>query len=379
MRVLHVTAGKLYGGIETYLTTLARHRHLSAMVPSFAVCFEGRLSDELRAAGVPVDSLGAVRFSRPWSVWVARRRFRELLRREKPEVVVCHECWPHALFAPVAKRAGVRLAFAAHDTHAGTHWVERWAGWTRPDVVLANSEVTRSTLGALFPGVPAEVAYLPVAPGAVGDRGEARRRARAALGASGDAVVVLMACRMAEWKGHAVLLDAVSRLAGVPGWECWIAGGAQRPEEQAYLAALRRKAAALEGSGRVRFLGQRDDVAELMAAADIHCQPNTGPEPFGVAFVEALYAGLPVVSTAIGGAKEIVDESCGVLVRPGDAAALSEALGRLIGDRDERARLGRGGPARAAALCDPVERLRRLVQILGSAAGCARGGGGWEV
>ncbi len=75
----------------------------------------------------------------------------------------------------------------------------------------------------------------------------------------------------------------------------------------------------------------------LLAAADIHCQPNTGPEPFGITFIEALYAGLPVVTTSIGGALEIVDGSCGMLVEPNDPAALAGALRRLIEDRELRA------------------------------------------
>jgi glycosyltransferase involved in cell wall biosynthesis len=49
----------------------------------------------------------------------------------------------------------------------------------------------------------------------------------------------------------------------------------------------------------------RSDVARLLAAADIHCQPNIGPEPFGITFIEALYAGLPLVTTSIGGAIEM--------------------------------------------------------------------------
>ena len=60
-----------------------------------------------------------------------------------------------------------------------------------------------------------------------------------------------------------------------------------------------------------------------MHAADIHCQPNTAPEPFGLVFVEALYAGLPVVTTALGGALEILTDACGVLVPAGDAPALT--------------------------------------------------------
>jgi glycosyltransferase involved in cell wall biosynthesis len=124
----------------------------------------------------------------------------------------------------------------------------------------------------------------------------------------------------------------------------------------------------------VRFLGQRSDAPELLAAADVHCQPNTGPEPFGVAFVEALYAGLPVVSTALGGALEIVDESCGVLVPPGEVGELRAALRGLIADPAERSRLGRGGPARARALCEPRRALDRICDLLaGTAAGPRNG------
>jgi glycosyltransferase involved in cell wall biosynthesis len=105
-------------------------------------------------------------------------------------------------------------------------------------------------------------------------------------------------------------------------------------------------------------------VPRLLAAADIHCQPNTGPEPFGIAFVEALYAGVPVVTTALGGALEIVSDSCGVLVPPDDPGELAAALAGLIREPHRRCRLGAGGPARAAALCDPAVQLTRFGQHL---------------
>jgi glycosyltransferase involved in cell wall biosynthesis len=73
---------------------------------------------------------------------------------------------------------------------------------------------------------------------------------------------------------------------------------------------------------------------------------------------------LPVMTTAIGGALEIVDGSCGILVAPDDPAALAAALGRLIEDRELCARLGAAGPARAAALCDPRGQLQALVRAL---------------
>src|SRR6266702_4738841 len=78
IRVLHVSSGNLYGGVETILITVARLRHLCpGMEPSFALCYEGRLSGELIAAGVPVFILGSVRISRRWTVWRGRRRLRE--------------------------------------------------------------------------------------------------------------------------------------------------------------------------------------------------------------------------------------------------------------------------------------------------------------
>ena len=99
LRVLHLSAGNLYGGVETMLTTMARLRHLcEGMEPCFGVCFEGRLSQELRDAGVPVHVLGAVRISRPWTVWRARRRLRKLLSEENFDAVVCHMAWPLVVF-----------------------------------------------------------------------------------------------------------------------------------------------------------------------------------------------------------------------------------------------------------------------------------------
>jgi glycosyltransferase involved in cell wall biosynthesis len=363
---LHINAGNLYGGIETLLLTLARQRELCpGVAPRFALFFEGRHSRELRDAGVPVDVLGAVRVSRPWTAWRARRRLRRLLAESPVDVVVTHGCWNHALAAPEARRRKVPVVFWGHMIESGTHWVQRWASWSPPDLVLANSRVTRDSVRAnLFPTAPSEVLYLPVAPPALPDRDAARRQVRRELGTHEDDVVVVTACRLEGWKGHAVLLEALGRLAGRPGWECWVAGGAQRPEEQRYLDGLRGQAARLGIAGRVRFLGHRSDVAALLAAADVHCQPNTCPEPFGIAFIEALYAGLPVVTSAIGAAMEILDDTCGVLVPAGDATQLAGALGSLLESSEKRASLGSRGHSRAAQLCDPASRLPDLRDLL---------------
>jgi glycosyltransferase involved in cell wall biosynthesis len=366
MRVLHVSAGNLHGGVETLLVTLARSRALCPeLEPEFALCFEGRAADEIAAAGTPLHLLGAVRVRRPLGVLRARRILKELIARRRFDAVICHSPWVQAIFGPAVRAAGAPLVFWLHDAAAGRHWVERWAAMAPPDLAICNSRFTAASLCALYPNAPAEVLYCPVAAQPAGAQpGSERAAARAELDTAPDATVVIQVSRMEQWKGHRLHLKALARLAGVPGWICWIVGDAQRPHEGQYFDALHADAGALGVAHRVRFVGRRNDVGRLLASADIYCQPNTGPEPFGIAFIEALYAGLPVATTALGGALEIINESCGILVAPDDPAALAAVLSRLMSGRELRARLGAAGPARAAELCDPGRQLNRLARAL---------------
>ncbi len=360
VRVLHLCAGNLYGGVERIVASCAADRALCpVMQPVFATCFDGRLAGEIDATGASCARLGPVRASRPWTIVRARRALAAVLKTERPDVVICHSAWAFGLAAPVVRRAGAALVLWLHDRVSGTTWPERWARRTRPDLVIANSRFTAASLGALYPALAAEVVYAPVRP----DRSGADRAAlRSSLGADERTPVVIVASRFEPWKGHHALLSALAPVA--EPWQLWIAGAPQRPEEEARERALRDHATALGIGQRVRFLGERRDVAACLRAADIHCQPNTGPEPFGLAFVEALLAGLPVVTTALGGALEIVTTECGVLVPAGDAGGLTAALRKLIGDAGERRRLGEAGPARAQALCDPARQLAALAAAL---------------
>ena len=172
---------------------------------------------------------------------------------------------------------------------------------------------------------------------------------------------------MEEWKGHGTLLQALEMLADDSHWICWFVGGAQRPAEEHYLQSLKEMALRRGIGNRVRFLGQRSDVDNLLAAADLYCQPNQSPEAFGITFIEALYAGLPVVTSAIGGALEIMSKECGMLVPPDDPRRLSEVLCALIGDRRRLASLGAAGPSRAAKLCDPAAQIAKLSECLSDA------------
>ena len=281
-------------------------------------------------------------------------------------MAICHQAWAHAIFGPAVKRARVPLVVWVHMSQT-RHWLERLAWRTQPDCIISNSRFTASSLPKT--GARVETIYPPVekrgtAPFS-GEKGAALLLStRNLFGTSESDVVIIQVSRMEAWKGQAVLLEALGILRDRTGWTLWQVGGAQRPSEARYLEALRESAKRLRIADRVRFLGQRSDVPALLSAADIFCQPNLAPEPFGISFVEAMSAGLPVVTSAAGAALEFIDASCGVLLPAGDAKALAAALERLIQDSAERKRLGRAGVARAAELCDPAQQTRRLAALM---------------
>ncbi len=362
MKVLHVHSGNLFGGVETFLLTLARARRFApGMEMSVALCFDERIAQELRAEGVVPFLLGSVRLRRPDQVMRARQVLRSLVAAHAYDVVVCHQPWPSAIFGPVVKSAGIPLVSWVHMPQTGRHWLERLAGRIEPDCFICNSKFTATVLPKTRTRV--EVVYYPVSQG-ISSRD---RTPRAVLeDVSSTPCVILQVSRMEPWKGQAVLIEALAKLRDAPDWTCWMVGGPQRPAEARYFESLRADAARLGIGDRVTFMGHRSDVPALLAAADLFCQPNLEPEAFGISFVEALVAGLPVVTSAMGGALEIVDETCGVLVDCGDPQALAVELSGLLKDQSRRETLGRGGPARARMLCDPEAQMNRISAVLES-------------
>lgn len=364
VRVLHLNAGNLYGGVETFLTTLARLRHLCpAMEPHFALCYEGRYSRELAAASVPVHLLGSVRISRPWTVWRARRHLSELLARERFDLVVCHMAWSLVVFFGTARAAGAKVALWEHGFQSRQNWLEMMARRMRPDVAIANSHFTAGIVRNHFPSTPIRVIYCPVDLAEAPETNRWRAAVRREQAVDDDTTVILQTSRMEAWKGHLLHLEALARLKAVGKWVCWIAGGPQKSNEEQYFRQLQQVTKQLGIAERVRFLGQRADVPQLLAGADIFCQPNVEPEPFGIVFIEALWAGRPVVTTAMGGAMEVIDASCGFLTEPGNPDSLAQALHSLIESPDLRSRLGRSGPLRARLLCDPASRMKELKEM----------------
>jgi glycosyltransferase involved in cell wall biosynthesis len=122
---------------------------------------------------------------------------------------------------------------------------------------------------------------------------------------------------------------------------------------------LRAEALQIEANGKVKFLGWRDDVAEIMQIFDIFVLPSLN-EGMGRVLVEAMAAGKPVVASRVGGIPDLVkDEKTGLLVPPGDENALANAIMRLANNRTEARRMGTAGKL----FCHPFS-LEAMVEKL---------------
>lgn len=364
MRALYVHSGNLFGGVETLMLTLVQQQRVCpAMEPHFAVCFAGKFTEELAALGAPIYHLGSARVSRPLTIRRARRNLKELLQREHFDLVILHSAWAQAVFGPTIHAARRPLVFWCHEVPEGMPWPERWAGWSAvPELVLCNSNYTAERLPKIYPHLEPRLIYCPVAAPTAEYSAADLRAVRASFQTAEDATVILQISRLERHKGHLAHLEALARLRDLPGWVCWQVGSVQKPEEIQYLEDIKDAAVRLGINDRIRFLGWQPEVQKLLAASDIYCQPNIYPEPFGITFIEALYARKPVVATSLGGPKEIVDDSCGFLIAPNDAVLLADTLRELIANQPLRNQLGAAGPLRAQKLCDPATQMRHLYE-----------------
>ncbi|MEO6715309.1 MAG: glycosyltransferase [Mycobacteriales bacterium] len=165
---------------------------------------------------------------------------------------------------------------------------------------------------------------------------------------SGGVPVVVCVGRLNSWKGQDVLIAAIARLRsrGV-AVRAQLVGSVFRDERQ-FEQRLRDLVEELGVGDVVDFLGERRDALDIVAEADIAVIPSTRPEPFGMSVVEAMALGRPVVASAAGGPAEIISSGIdGLLVPPGDAVALADALQRLIESPEFAREIGAHAVSRA--------------------------------
>ncbi|MFC6598849.1 glycosyltransferase [Kitasatospora paranensis] len=330
-RVLWLAKGLGRGGAEQLLLNCARHADTGRyeIEVAYVLPYKDALVPALEAAGVRVHCLGAA----PGALWPVR--LRGLLAERRYDLVHSHMPIPAvaARLSAFGRRAP-RLVHTEHNVWERYRTATRWANaltYRRNDAVIAVSHAVAATIGRRRPA-PDWVTVVHHGPDLAGapEGPAARAAARAELGLPQDALVVGTVGNLTAKKDQATLLAAFDLLrADHPAAALLLIGAG--PLE----ADLRARA----GEGVV-FAGSRADVPALLPALDVFTL-SSRQEGLPVALMEAMTSGLPSVVTRVGGMPEVLDDDRqGLLVPPGDPAALAAALGRLAGDPALRARLG---------------------------------------
>lgn len=322
----------------------------------------GSLARQLQDQGFPVFVLD----KRPGLSTRCALRLAHLLRRERVDLLHSHQYGPfvYGLLARLFARRPPIL-FTEHGRQYPDHprrkrmlfnrfLLERRdrvvaVGEAVRQALVANEGIARERIAVIYNGIPLNTS--------MGARATADL-VRQEIGVPQDAFVVLHVARLDPLKDHATALRALRRvLVQRPNtWLVLVGEGSER-------APLERLAAAQGLTGNVRFLGLRRDVPRLLGAADMVLLTSVS-EGIPLALLEGMAAGLPVVSTAVGGVPEVVtDGGEGFLTAAGDDEGLARAILSLTADAGLRARLGQEGRGRVrrafaeSSMCAAYDRL----------------------
>jgi len=249
---------------------------------------------------------------------------------------------------PAARLAGARLHVMSRRSLNDYQLRGRWAarlerryhrgmaavvGNSRAVLAQLHEEgVDSSRLHLIYNGVDVEAFA----------RGKERQAMRARLGIGSGEVVLTKVANLIEYKGHADLIEALGRLRDLAAWRLLLVGRDHGRWES--IAAQARRCGVAD---RIDWLGERDDVAEVLAASDVGllCSHQEG---FSNAILEGMAAGLPMVVTDVGGnAEAVIDGVTGRVVPPRDPGAIAAALQPLIADPERRRSMGAAGARRA--------------------------------
>jgi len=374
LRVLQVIDSLSVGGAEQLLVTLARHIdrdrydvHVCSMAPLDP---DSAILRDLREEGTPVATLDGVLWREPRHAV----RLAALVRRHNIDVLHTHlstSTVVGALAGALAHRPVVATLHNVRDVYtrygrlkAALHGqVLRHSVRT---VIACAPQVRAMAMDEL--GLPPRT-VVDVPNGidtddfAGVDPALVAARRRELLGDT-PGPLVLSVGNLLLSKGHAHLVEATGLLApSFPGLRVVIVG---RLEEAA--PALRATIVACGLERHVALLGQRRDVAALLAAADLFVLPSLW-EGLPLALLEAMAAGTPVVATAVGGVPRVVEDSVtGRLVAPGDAAGLATALADLLADPEGAQRMALAGQAHVRAAYGAPAWADRLEEIYDRAA-----------
>lgn len=338
------------------------------------VCAPGPFIEKIEAEGFRVKTVEIERSLDIFSHAQSAKELKALFRREQFDIVHVHNPVAALVGRYAAWRARVPcIAYTAHGFyfHDQMAWPKRsafialeWLGGRVTDVLFTQAEEDAQTarrlrlgkghISAIGNGVDTSIFH---------DRTDrhTRKRIRDALATPDDRIVAMSIGRLVSEKGFPELIEAMRDVDA----ELWIVGERLKSD---HARGIDEALNSLESDpvlkDRVRLLGYRSDIAELLRAADIFVLASHR-EGMPRSIIEAMMCGLPVVSTDIRGSREeVVDGKTGLLVPVNDPVSLAAAVNELVADRRKRSAMGTAGRKRALDLYDEKKVIERQLEAL---------------
>lgn len=336
MRICHVSVSLKTGGLERVLAGLAAHTDRKKFELDFvALREEGRFASEIRKTGARVELLSAP------NRWHLVYRLKSYFRDHRIDIVHTHNTYPHLYGTLAARLARVPIVVnTRHGQRIGHGWKSKMlfrfaARWV--DRIIAVSDdaaalcvnedrIPAPKVTRIWNGIdPADFAF---------------------LGSSGRPLAVCVA-RLAPEKDLATLLRATSiAIQSVPELRLRIIGGGPL---QRQLEALANE---LSLAGRIDFLGECENVPELLGSSGFYVSPSLS-EGISLTILEAMAVGLPVIATSVGGNPEVVDEpETGLLVPAASPEKLALAMVQMCKTKADWTSMGKAGRRRVTQFFD---------------------------
>ena len=359
--IFYYTDSRELGGAELSLLMLIEGLDRDAWEPTLLLDDDpgsAPLAERAQALGVDIRRLPPMPLGLSGGLRAAR--LARWLRAERPAVFHATLSWPLAAKWALAAAVAARVPAVATVQLIPEFKLERSSAWQLRALAAGVDRyvaVSRDVADELvrrfhYPAAKVEVVYNAVRLERF--EGPPPPGLREQLDLGRGLPVVLTCARLDQQKGHDVLLRAAAQLPEVA-----FALAGEGPER----ARLEALAGELGIADRVLFLGYRTDIPQLLAACDVFALPSLY-EGSSLAVLEAMAARRAVVSSAIGGTDELIDDGeDGVLVAPGEVEPLAAALRQLLADGERRERLGRRARERMEADFTPAAMRGRIVAI----------------
>lgn len=359
MHILHTEASCGWGGQELRILTeavgmQARGHRVTLVCPEQAPIYSEALKRGLRAVALPIGRKNLTGLS-------ALRRW---LKTEKVDVINTHsstDSWLAAL-ARLGLPGRPAIVRTRHiSPPVSNNWTTRWLYTRGTDFIVTTGERLRERLiedngfaAGRIASVPTGIDPQRFAPGD-------RSRARDALELPRDRTIVGIVATIRTWKGHEYLVEAIARLKRKDILLLMVGDGPNRPNVEAAIDRFGMR-------DQVYLAGNRENVGDWLQAMDLFVLPSYANEGVPQSIMQAMFCGLPVISTPVGSIDEIVqDGKTGLMVEPKNVEALSQAIARLIDHPELAASLAAAGSERALSgysLDLMVGRMEKLFRAL---------------